>query len=194
MSTETGLGFEGSNVLIEHGWLTGVRQTRSSNFNQRPPNIDISLVVVHNISLPPGEFGTGCVADFFQNKLDHGAHPFFQCIKGVEVSAHCFIHRDGTVEQFVSFEERAWHAGRSSFQGRDECNDFSIGIELEGTDDIAYCDEQYQSLSGVIRLLMKYYPAIEPSRVVGHCHIAPERKTDPGAAFDWPKLQLSIKR
>lgn len=168
-----------------HGWLSVAGRTPSPNFNQRPAGEEVSLLVIHNISLPPGEFGTGCIEDFFCNKLDIDRHPFFQEIENVQVSAHLLIDRQGRVTQFVGFDERAWHAGQSLFDGRDNCNDFSIGIELEGTDDQAYTEAQYQALVDCTRAIQRQYPAITSDRIVGHSDIAPGRKTDPGNSFDW---------
>lgn len=145
----------------------------------------MSLLVVHNISLPPGQFGGPEIEEFFCNRLDHSAHPYFKTIEGVQVSAHALIRRDGSLVQFVSLLDRAWHAGRSSFRGEQECNDFSIGIELEGTDDIPYTEAQYRTLAATTRLIMAAWPDITPDRLTGHSDIAPGRKTDPGPAFDW---------
>lgn len=170
---------------LNDGWLSGAKAVPSPNFNQRPVDEEPSLLVVHNISLPPGQFGTDCVERFFQNRLDTEAHPFFKEIDGVEVSAHFFIKRTGEVIQFVSTEERAWHAGVSEFCGRENCNDFSIGIEMEGTDDQAYENAQYVSLVQVTKALMAHYPRLTLDRITGHSNIAPGRKTDPGPAFDW---------
>jgi len=172
-------------LLIERGWLQGVEHKPSANADQRPAGEQPSLLVIHNISLPPGCFGGGEIADFFTNCLDFEAHPFFREIEGLRVSAHLLIDRDGGVTQFVSFLDRAWHAGVSSFEGRERCNDFSIGIELEGTDTLPYSDIQYRVLARVTRALMRAYPAIVPPRICGHSDIAPGRKTDPGEAFDW---------
>ena len=178
-----------ADLLLAHtilnGWLQGVRHCPSPNFNQRPANVAISLLVIHNISLPPGQFGTGCVEAFFVNQLDPTQHPYFATIADLKVSAHLFIARTGSITQFVAFDQRAWHAGASSFAGVADCNDYSIGIELEGTDDIAYTDAQYLALAEVTRCLLNAYPAITRERITGHAHIAPGRKTDPGAAFDW---------
>lgn len=176
-------------ALAEHLKLTGrypgSRWAPSPNFGPRPENSTISLLIVHNISLPPGRFGGPEIEDFFCNRLDTAAHPYFQTIAALQVSAHALIRRDGSVVQFVSCFDRAWHAGRSSFRGKDECNDFSIGIELEGTDDIPYTSEQYQSLASIARLTMMAWPEVTENRVAGHCEVAPGRKTDPGPAFDW---------
>lgn len=174
---------------IHNGYLTAAVQCPSPNANARPQGEAISLLVIHNISLPPGQFGTGCVAAFFTNQLDPTLDPYFQTIAQLQVSAHLFIARDGAITQFVPFEARAWHAGVSCFEGRANCNDYSIGIELEGCDDIAYTDAQYTALAGVTRELMQAYPEITAERIVGHNHIAPERKTDPGAAFDWARFR-----
>ena len=146
---------------------------------------EISLLVIHNISLPPGKFGGGHVEEFFQNILDPQAHPYFDEIKELKVSSHLFIERDGSITQFVPFDKKAWHAGVSNFNGRENCNEFSIGIELEGTDELEYTQQQYDSLVEVSRELMVLYPLITKDNIVGHCDIAPGRKTDPGKAFDW---------
>lgn len=178
--------------LRETGRIPGARWCPSPNYGPRPEGASISLLVVHNISLPPGQFGGPEIEHFFCNRLDHSAHPYFETIRGLEVSAHALIRRDGTVVQFVSLLERAWHAGRSCFQGEEECNDFSVGIELEGTDDIAYTPEQYQSLAEVARLVMSAWPEVTAERLTGHCDIAPGRKTDPGPAFDWAYLRTTL--
>lgn len=174
--------------------MSEARVCPSPNFNSRPEFDEISLLVIHNISLPPGQFGTGCVEDFFQNKLDCSKHPFFQEISELKVSSHLLIERSGVIIQFVSFLDRAWHAGVSSFQGRENCNDFSVGIELEGTDCDAYSADQYQALIDVTRALQKQYPQIDLERIVGHCDIAPGRKTDPGKAFDWPLYRAELTK
>lgn len=171
--------------LRETGRIPFARWCPSPNFGPRPEGVDISLLVVHNISLPPGQFGGPEIEDFFCNRLDHSAHPYFRTIAGVQVSAHLLIRRDGAVVQFVSLLDRAWHAGRSCFEGREECNDFSIGIELEGTDEIPYTPEQYRKLAEVAGLVMGAWPEITTGRITGHCDIAPGRKSDPGPAFDW---------
>lgn len=172
--------------LRTSGHLPGARWCPSPNFGPRPEGADISLLIVHNISLPPGRFGGDAIERFFCNRLDAGEHPYFETIADLKVSAHALIQRDGAVVQFVSLLERAWHAGRSSFCGREECNDFSIGIELEGTDDMPYTEAQYRSLARLSRLIMVAWPDIDPSRITGHSDVAPGRKTDPGPAFDWP--------
>ncbi len=160
----------------------------SPHSDDRPPNTTIDMIVVHNISLPPGEFGGGYVQSFFCGHLDASLHSYFETIASLKVSSHLFIDRHGNVTQFVPFAKRAWHAGVSNFKGRERCNDFSIGIELEGTDDLPYEAIQYQTLARVIQQLMVMYPAIHRSHMVGHSDIAPVRKTDPGPAFDWAYL------
>jgi len=157
--------------------------------DDRPQNTPIDTVVVHGISLPPGQFDTGYVERFFCGQLDNAAHPYFASITHLRVSAHLLIKRNGNTVQFVPFSKRAWHAGESHFQNKRRCNDFSIGIELEGTDDILYEKIQYQQLAHIISLLMQHYPAIISNRIVGHADIAPGRKTDPGIAFDWTYLR-----
>jgi len=179
-------------MQLDHGtgWCRGVRHCPSPNFNQRPDG-EISLLVIHNISLPPGQFGTGKVQAFFQNCLPCDEHPFFQQIADLRVSAHFLVERDGAITQFVSCQDRAWHAGVSCFGDRQSCNDFSLGIELEGTDDAPYSEAQYDSLIRLCQLLQQAYPAITPERVCGHSDIAPGRKTDPGPAFDWQRLRAA---
>ncbi len=171
---------------LPSGWLElpGIKHCPSPNKNPRPPQTPIDLLVIHNISLPPGEFGTGCAARLFTNELDFDEHPWFDQIRGLKVSAHFLIERNGQITQFVSCDERAWHAGQSSFNGQDACNDFSIGIELEGTDEVPYTDVQYQQLGELTQALKRQYPL---AHVRGHCHIAPTRKSDPGPAFDWAR-------
>lgn len=170
---------------ITDGWLDGVRRVISPHFDQRPEQSDISLLVIHYISLPPEQFGGGYVDAFFQGKLDPKIHPYFKEIYQIRVSAHCLIERDGRVTQYVSFNERAWHAGVSSFEGREKCNDFSIGIELEGSDKQQFTEEQYRELAALTKRIMAAYPQVTKQRIVGHCDIAPERKIDPGRYFDW---------
>lgn len=170
---------------VIQGWLQGVRHCPSPNFNQRPHAVDVSLLVIHNISLPPNEFGGRYIEDFFCNQLNPAEHPYFATISSLNVSSHLVIDRWGAVVQFVSFADRAWHAGASIFAGVADCNDYSIGIELEGSDDIAYTDAQYQALVEVTRILFAEFPALNIERITGHEHIAPGRKTDPGPAFDW---------
>lgn len=175
------------------GWLAAAVRRPSPNQDARPPNTLIDLLVIHNISLPPGEFGGAWIDDLFLNQLDPNAHPYFAPIAGVRVSAHLLIRRDGQVLQYVPCERRAWHAGVSSFQGRERCNDYSIGIELEGTDDSPFTEAQYQQLVICTRQLQRRYPQISAARIVGHADIAPGRKTDPGPAFDWGRYRREIR-
>jgi len=170
---------------LNKGWLPEVRRVPSPNFGARPQGATIDLVVIHNISLPPGEFGGDYVEALFTNRLDPAGHPYFAAIAGMEVSAHFFIRRDGEVVQFVSCDDRAWHAGRSTWGGRDNCNDYSIGIELEGCDDLPFEPAQYDRLWPLLEALGRHYPI---TGVAGHSHIAPGRKTDPGPHFDWAEL------
>ena len=178
---------------VKDGQLIGARQIPSPNFNQRPEQTEIQLLVIHNISLPPSQFGGGYIEQFFQNQLDWSVHPYFQTIEGMQVSAHLLILRSGEVLQCVNFNDRAWHAGRSSYLAKPECNDYSIGIELEGSDDTAFEEQQYQVLAQVIVSLQQAYPAIQ-QHVAGHSDIAPGRKTDPGLFFDWVKLRTLIQQ
>ena len=173
------------------GWCTGVRHCPSAHCNERPQG-EISLLVLHNISLPPGQFGTGKVQEFFTSGLNASEHGYFAGIADMRVSAHFFIERDGQISQFVSCLQRAWHAGVSSFAGRDNCNDFSLGIELEGTDDLPYSEAQYDALVPLVQQLLAAYPALSVERICGHSDIAPGRKTDPGPAFDWPRLRTAL--
>ncbi len=177
---------------IEAGVLKGARQVFSPNFNQRPEHSEICLVVVHNISLPPAQFGGGYIEQFFQNKLDASLHPYFQTIQALQVSAHILILRTGEVIQFVNLNDRAWHAGRSSYLGQIECNDYSIGIELEGCDDQSFEEIQYQQLGEIILAIEQAYPKTI-QHIAGHSDIAPGRKTDPGDCFDWQKFRLLIQ-
>jgi AmpD protein len=173
-------------LSITNHQLTDAVQIASPNFNLRPDENDISLVVIHCISLPPDEFGADYITDLFCNRLNPNAHPYFEAIYTLQVSAHLLIRRDGQCVQYVSFNQRAWHAGKSIFQGRENCNDFSIGIELEGSETIAYTCAQYEKLNKVLAILFETYPTLK--HLAGHCDIAPERKTDPGASFDWSKI------
>lgn len=172
--------------------FTGVNYIPSPNVDQRPAEFGVDLIVIHNISLPPGEFGHGNVHKLFTNRLDSNAHPYFKEIEGLEVSSHLLIERSGKLSQFVPFDQRAWHAGQSHYEGRDRCNDFSIGIELEGTDEIEYTDQQYRVLSAVVMSLLSTYPTLSSERIVGHCDIAPQRKTDPGQSFDWQRFSAEL--
>ena len=171
--------------MINSGWLKSARRHESPNCDERPSGSEIGLLVVHGISLPPGQYGGDYIEQFFCNCLSPDGHPYFAGIADMQVSAHLLIRRNGELIQFVPFDKRAWHAGKSSFEGRDCCNDFSIGIELEGCDDEAYQSAQYDRLVEVTRDLMAVYPGITQERIVGHSDIAPGRKTDPGPAFDW---------
>ncbi|VFM94976.1 MAG: AmpD protein [Candidatus Kentron sp. G] len=166
-------------------WLEGIRRIPSPNHDERPPGCAIDLLVIHAISLPPGEFGGHFIEDLFLNRLDPNAHPFFRTIAELRVSSHLLVRRDGETIQYVPFQERAWHAGVSQFRGRRHCNDFSIGIELEGSDDVPYEDIQYRRLAELSRLLILAWPGIRRDRIVGHGDIAPGRKTDPGKSFEW---------
>lgn len=174
-------------MIDAHGWLSTARRVPSPNCNDRPDHAVISLLVIHNISLPPRQFGGPYICDFFSNCLNPGIHPYFEEIACLEVSSHLLIDREGRVTQFVPFHQRAWHAGQSRFEGVDNCNDFSIGIELEGADDIPYTDCQYQVLTAVTRELLAHYPTMTQQRIVGHSDIAAGRKTDPGPAFNWSR-------
>jgi AmpD protein len=168
--------------------LLDARQVPSPNCDERPDGDDISLIVIHGISLPPGQYGGSWIDDLFTNRLDPDAHPYFPGIAHLRVSSHVLIRRDGGVVQYVPFRKRAWHAGESCYQGRDCCNDYSIGIELEGQDDEPYTPQQYDQLAAIIQVLARTFPRISSDRIRGHSDIAPGRKTDPGAAFDWLAL------
>jgi N-acetyl-anhydromuramoyl-L-alanine amidase len=170
------------------GLLSGVRYRPSPYCDARPDNVEIDMIVIHGISLPPGQFGTGAVERFFCGDLDRREHPYYETIAHLHVSAHLFIDRQGVVYQFVPLIKRAWHAGISCFQGRERCNDFSIGIELEGTDYLPYEKIQYAQLARTITLLQTVYPAMTRERIVGHSDIAPGRKQDPGPFFSWTIL------
>lgn len=177
------------NVLWHEGWYRPARAVPSPNHGPRPPGQVIDLVILHSISLPPGRYGGDEIERFFTNALDWAAHPYFETLRGLEVSAHFVVRRDGSLLQFVSCERRAWHAGRSSFQGRDNCNDFSIGIELEGLEGEAFAPAQYRVLATLLRDLRAIYPI---AHVTGHEHVAPGRKADPGPAFDWAGLRAAL--
>lgn len=173
-------------------WLDAARPCPSPHFNQRP-QAEISLIVIHNISLPPAQFGGPYIEQLFLGTLDPQEHPYFAEIHQLEVSSHLLIRRDAELIQFVPFDQRAWHAGRSQYLGRDNCNDFSVGIELEGTDDQPFDDRQYEILARVIQSLWQHYPESK-GRIVGHSDIAPDRKTDPGLYFDWDRLQKLLAK
>lgn len=182
----------GLHIHTATGRLTRTRQVLTPHFDERPANVLAELIVVHGISLPPGEFGGPWIEQLFTGDLKPGAHPFFAEAAAARVSAHVLVRRNGQLIQFVPFGLRAWHAGRSSWCGREACNDFSIGIELEGTDDLPYEAQQYEALAMLIRELCRTYPALSRERVVGHSDIAPGRKSDPGASFDWPRLRALL--
>lgn len=173
------------------GWCAEARRRPSPNCNARPEG-EVSLLVIHNISLPPGQFGTGEVENLFLNRLDPQAHPYFAGIAGLRVSAHFLIERDGRLTQFVPCGARAWHAGVSCFEGREQCNDFSLGIELEGTDELPYSEAQYCVLVALTRALLRAYPGLAAERICGHSDIAPGRKSDPGPAFDWVRYRRAL--
>ncbi len=174
--------------IDDTGWLRTVEVIQSPNYDARPDNTKIKLIVIHCISLPPMEFGGGYIQQYFCNQLDADVHEYFSSICEMKVSAHCLIERDGKLLQFVSFLERAWHAGESKWRGEPNCNDFSIGIELEGVDDLDYTDAQYEQLNKLIASLLAQYPGITAEAVCGHSDIAAGRKTDPGPAFVWQRL------
>ncbi len=175
--------------LDAQGWLSGVRRVASPNYDARPGGTPVSLLVIHNISLPPNEYGGDAIEKFFTNRLDHSAHAYFEQLRGVRVSSHFLVRRDGGIVQFVSCNKRAWHAGVSLWNGRTRCNDFSIGIELEGSDFEAFTERQYAALARLTRRLRGYYPLRD---IAGHSDIAPDRKTDPGPFFDWQRFRKSL--
>lgn len=180
-----------SKFQVVNGQLIGARQVPSPNYNQRPENTEIQLIVIHNISLPPSQFGGGYIEQFFQNQLDWSIHPYFQTIQGMQVSTHLLILRTGEIIQFVNFNDRAWHAGRSSYLGKVECNDYSIGIELEGSDDRDFEEVQYQQLVDAVVALQQAYPKTD-HHLAGHSDIAPGRKTDPGTHFKWQRFREDL--
>ena len=174
------------------GLLIGVRQVLSPHCDELPSGAAIDLIVIHGISLPPGEFGGPWIDRLFTGCLPAGAHPYFAAIVGSRVSAHLLIRRTAEIVQYVPFERRAWHAGPSQYLGRSSCNDFSIGIELEGTDETPYTGAQYAALAALITALLGAYPTLSGQAIVGHSDVAPGRKTDPGPAFDWPRLRALL--
>ncbi|WP_035609744.1 1,6-anhydro-N-acetylmuramyl-L-alanine amidase AmpD [Hylemonella gracilis] len=190
-------GLPDGNRLWDGGWYRHARRLDSPNFGPRPPAGDarddavpvIDLIVVHSISLPPGEYGGDAVQRLFTNTLDWNAHPYFKSIEGLQVSSHFYVRRDGALWQFVSCDDRAWHAGVSHYCGRDNCNDFSVGIELEGLEGDSFEAAQYETLSSLCAALAQRYPV---RQIAGHEHIAPGRKADPGPGFEWPRLQSSL--
>ena len=179
-------------MKIEQHKLEGVSFLPSPHFNNRPDVDDISLIVLHNISLPAGQFGLPFISHLFLGRLDCDADISFTDLKGLEVSAHCLIRRDGEIIQYVPFDKRAWHAGVSNYQGREGCNDFSIGIELEGSDHVPFTNAQYTSLEKLVKTLIKHYPRLSAEKITGHSDIAPGRKTDPGPYFDWQRFRLAL--
>ena len=179
-------------IDVISGLVKEARQQPSSNFDIRPNETDITLIVIHGISLPPGKFGKNYIDQLFCNQLNPDEHPYFKEISGLKVSSHLLIRRDGELVQYVPLQKRAWHAGVSSYEGRANCNDFSIGIEMEGADNTPYTDTQYQILSILIKSLIKEYPALNEKTIAGHCDIASGRKTDPGEVFDWERLNTLI--
>lgn len=177
-------------IDVATGLLVGVKQVLSPHFDARPPGVVPDLIVLHGISLPPGEFGGPWISRLFTGAhMPPVHHSFFATLAGLRASAHVLVRRDGGVVQFVSFNQRSWHAGKSVWQGREACNDYSIGIECEGTDEVPYETAQYAALRELLPMLLGAYPAITPERIVGHSDVAPGRKTDPGASFDWSKIR-----
>ncbi len=176
---------------ISDGWFTQSQKTASPNYNTRPENTVINAIIIHSISLPPGCYEGDDISLFFTNSLDCSSDPFYEQIQDLQVSSHLLIRRNGVLIQYVSLYDRAWHAGQSQLDGESDCNNFSIGIELEGTDNSLFETAQYETLNGVINALMQHFPAIRPERIVGHSQIAPGRKTDPGSGFDWQKLLIT---
>lgn len=179
---------------IVSGELAGAQYLASSNFDDRPAGTEVSLLVVHCISLPPGQFGGDNISQLFCNRLDCSQHSFYTGLRGLQVSAHFLVRRDGEVLQYVNCDKRAWHAGLSNFQGRERCNDFSIGVELEGAEDQPFETVQYEVLAGLANELMCYFPAIAAGNIVGHEDIAPGRKTDPGPYFDWAFFRVLLDK
>jgi AmpD protein len=178
-------------IDIETGLIEGARQVASPNCDDRPQGVGPELLVIHGISLPPGEFGGPWIDRLFTNSLPKDVHPYFIEVADLKVSSHLLIRRQGELVQYVPLNKRAWHAGQSCFQGRECCNDFSIGIELEGSDELAYTEIQYAKLNQLVAVLLSTYPSLSADRIVGHSDIAPGRKTDPGEAFDWQRLRRS---
>ena len=179
-------------VEIKDGLMSGARQIASPNFDSRPAGVEADLIVVHGISMPPGEFGGPWIEQLFMNTLPLDLHPYFAEVGSLRVSTHLLVARDGALTQFVKFTDRAWHAGQSSYNGRTACNDFSIGIELEGVDTVPYEPAQYAALAVAVAALCKAYPRLSPDRLVGHSDISPGRKTDPGPAFDWQRARRGV--
>ncbi len=176
------------------GWLREAQAVPSPNFDARPEGSDIDLLVIHAISLPPGQFGSPYIAQLFTNRLQAEAHPYFVGLHGLRVSAHFLITREGRLLQFVDIFARAWHAGVSMWEGRTRCNDFSVGVELEGCDELPFEDAQYARLTTLAEQLFQHLPALNATRLVGHSDIAPKRKTDPGPHFDWARARAALSR
>jgi N-acetyl-anhydromuramoyl-L-alanine amidase len=183
----------GPDLDVRSGWLVSAHRVPSPNCDDRPAGVTPELIVVHGISLPPGDFGGPWIDALFTNALPRDAHPYFEQVAALRVSAHVLVRRDGGLVQYVPFQRRAWHAGASSWRGRAHCNDFSIGIELEGTDTSAYEHAQYEALARLVATLCRAYPSLSADRMVGHSDIAPGRKSDPGIAFDWPLLRARTR-
>lgn len=175
------------------GLLSPCKQVPSPNKDTRPDEQTLDLIVIHSISLPPGVYGGDAIERFFSNHLNPGEHPYYQEIYQMKVSSHILVRRDGSITQFVPFHERAWHAGASNYKGRERCNDFSIGIELEGSDTDTFSQQQYIQLANLIQTLITTYPTLSLDAITGHSDIAPGRKTDPGKGFDWHKLQTLLR-
>jgi N-acetyl-anhydromuramoyl-L-alanine amidase len=178
-------------VDAKTGLVAGIKQVLSPFFDERPAGMVPDLIVLHGISLPPGEFGGPWIARLFTGNLPAEAHPEFRERAALRVSAHLLLRRDGELQQFVALKDRAWHAGRSVWKGREACNDYSIGIECEGADEVPYTDAQYAALGALLPMLLAAYPRITPDRIVGHSDVAPGRKTDPGPSFDWERVRLA---
>jgi N-acetyl-anhydromuramoyl-L-alanine amidase len=185
---------DGVKIDAATGLLAGARQVLSPHFDARPAGVLPELLVVHGISLPPGEFGGPWIDRLFTGTLPGDAHPYFREIAAQRVSAHALIRRDGQIVQYVPFGERAWHAGQSAYRGRSACNDFSIGVELEGTDDVPYTDAQYQALVALSVALLVAYPSLSAQAIAGHSDVSPGRKTDPGPSFDWARFRELLDR
>ncbi len=174
---------------ISDGWFIQARKIPSPNYNKRPENVTIDSIIIHSISLPPGQYGGDEIDRFFSNQLNWNEHAYFREIEGLQVSSHLLIRRNGELVQYVNLYDRAWHAGQSCLAGQENCNDFSIGIELEGTDVSPFENSQYETLLAVLKTLKNYFPEITAEKIVGHSDIAPGRKTDPGSGFDWNVLK-----
>ncbi len=185
--------FTPMNIDVQTGLMHGARLVHSPNRDERPGGIAPELIIVHGISLPPGQYGGPWIDRLFTNALPSSEHPYFAQIAGLQVSSHLLLRRDGELVQYVPFHLRAWHAGKSCYEGRERCNDFSIGIELEGSDEEAYEPIQYRRLADAVLALCTAYPSLSPNRIAGHSDVAPGRKSDPGVAFDWPRLHAMLR-